>query len=87
LESRAKALRAFRRWQWFGAADFAPSIDQAPTDKSFLLLFSIVPKARLRHDKKALPLGFQKRSVSLAFYVTCTVAARTAAAGAAGSQI
>jgi hypothetical protein len=28
---------------------------QTPTDKSFLLLFFIVPKARLRHDKEARP--------------------------------
>jgi hypothetical protein len=43
------APQAVHRWKACGAGDMAPAIAQAPTDKSFLLLF---------FKKEALPFPF-----------------------------
>jgi hypothetical protein len=52
-------IRHRRNDWWIFAVQFEPA--RAQTDKSFLLLFFIVPKARLRHDKEVLVFDFGLR--------------------------
>jgi hypothetical protein len=39
VELKMSAPQAFERWNACGAGEVSPAVDQAPTDRSFLLLF------------------------------------------------